>query len=129
MSSSEAAWADLAAYLRSQRKLARLSLRHLAQLSQVSDSYLSQVERGLYQPSPEVLRSIAKALGIPVTGLYERLGWLDAAEETERLEAGSVTPRISVEDAVGADDRLSPAKKAALLALYRVLVDDDPESA
>jgi len=126
MSSSEAAWADLAAYLRSQRKLARLSLRHLAQLTQVSDSYLSQVERGLYQPSPEVLRSIAKALGIPVTGLYERLGWLDVADETVGLEArGPVSP-TSVEDAVGADDRLSPAKKAALLAVYRVLVDEPP---
>jgi transcriptional regulator with XRE-family HTH domain len=129
VSSSEAAWADLAAYLRSQRKLARLSLRHLAQLTQVSDSYLSQVERGLYQPSPEVLRSIAKALGIPVTGLYERLGWLDVDDEAPGLEAREPASPTSVEEAVGADDRLSPAKKEALLAVYRVLVDDEPTDA
>ncbi|MDP9406827.1 MAG: helix-turn-helix domain-containing protein [Actinomycetota bacterium] len=118
--SSEAAWSDLAEYLRGQRKLARLSLRHLAQLTSVSDSYLSQVERGLYQPSPEVLRAIAKALGIPVTALYERLGWL--GPEDGHVPAAAPT---GVEGAIEADPRLTAAQKAALLAMYRVLVTDE----
>ena len=122
--SSEAAWSDLAEYLRAQRKLARLSLRHLAQLTSVSDSYLSQVERGLYQPSPEVLRAIAQALGLPVAALYERLGWL-------RPEDGHV-PTASpsgVEGAIEADPRLTRAQKAALLGVYRVLVGEEPPTA
>jgi transcriptional regulator with XRE-family HTH domain len=121
--SSEAAWGDLADYLRTQRKLARLSLRHLAQLTSVSDSYLSQVERGLYQPSPEVLRSIAKALGIPVADIYERLGWLgpDDAGVRDRREVPA-----GVETAIQADERLTPEQKSALLGVYRVLVGDPP---
>jgi transcriptional regulator with XRE-family HTH domain len=124
--SSEAAWGDLADYLRAQRKLARLSLRHLAQLTSVSDSYLSQVERGLYQPSPEVLRSIAKALGIPVADIYERLGWLGpddgAAPHPRVVTAG-------VEEAIQGDGRLTPEQKTALLGVYRVLVGDPPHPA
>jgi transcriptional regulator with XRE-family HTH domain len=124
--SSEAAWGDLANYLRAQRKLARLSLRHLAQLTSVSDSYLSQVERGLYQPSPEVLRSIAKALGIPVADIYERLGWLgpdDGAVPHARVVAAGV------EEAIRGDGRLTPEQKTALLGVYRVLVGDPPDPA
>jgi transcriptional regulator with XRE-family HTH domain len=120
--SSEAAWADLAEYLRTQRKVARLSLRHLAQLTQVSDSYLSQVERGLYQPSPEVLRAIAKALGIPVARLYERLGWLDADDAGE--PSLPVAQAASVVGAIEADERLTAAQKSALVAMYEVLVGD-----
>ena len=63
-------WSDVAEILRTQRKLARLSLRHLANMTHVSDSYLSQVERGLYEPSPEVLKAIAHALNVPLAGLY-----------------------------------------------------------
>ena len=124
--SSEAAWGDLADYLRTQRKLARLSLRHLAQLTSVSDSYLSQVERGLHQPSPEVLRAIARALGIPVADLYKRLGWL--GPEDAAVTPTRVTP-AGVEEAIEADARLSAEQKWALLGVYRVLVGDPPPSA
>lgn len=119
--SSEAAWGDLADYLRAQRKLARLSLRHLAQLTGVSDSYLSQVERGLHQPSPEVLRAIARVLGIPVADLYERLGWL--GPEDAPASATRATP-TGVEEAIEADSRLGAEQKSALLGVYRVLVGD-----
>ncbi len=122
--SSEAAWADLAEYLRSQRKTARLSLRHLAQLTQVSDSYLSQVERGLYQPSPEVLRAIAKALGIPVARLYERLGWLDEEDSAGVSPGEAPASPVDVVSAIEADARLTQAQKSALAGMYRVLVGD-----
>ena len=57
--------AVLGSYLRAQRKLADLSLRQLAEMAQVSNAYLSQIERGLHQPSVKVLRSIADALKLP----------------------------------------------------------------
>ena len=108
-------WADVAELLRTQRQLARLSLRHLAKMTSVSDSYLSQVERGLYEPSPEVLKSIAEALNIPISGLYERLGWLD-----DDPAAGTAVP--GVEEAIDADQQLTKAQKHALLEMYRTLI-------
>ena len=107
-------WADVAELLRTQRQLARLSLRHLAKMTSVSDSYLSQVERGLYEPSPEVLKSIAEALNIPINGLYERLGWLDDDS------ADAAVP--GVEDAIDADALLTSVQKHALREMYRTLI-------
>ena len=52
----------LGAYIRSQRKLANLSLRQLAQLTSLSNPHLSQIERGLHQPSVRVLRLLSDAL-------------------------------------------------------------------
>jgi transcriptional regulator with XRE-family HTH domain len=114
-------WPDVAEMLRAQRKMARLSLRHLASLTHVSDSYLSQVERGLYQPSPEVLKAIAEALGLSVASLYERLGWLDEDDPVEPSERQVST----VEEAIAADDRLRPTQKKALRDMYRALVGED----
>lgn len=61
-SSLRGPWVDVAAVLRKQRQLAHMSLRGLAKITHVSDSYLSQVERGLHEPSPEILKKIAGAL-------------------------------------------------------------------
>jgi transcriptional regulator with XRE-family HTH domain len=112
-------WAALAPFLRAQRQMAHLSLRGLAQLTGVSDSYLSQVERGLHQPSPEVLKAMATALGMSATTLYERMGWIDADDATE-----TDGPREGVELAIERDELLSDSKKAALIAMYRTLVED-----
>lgn len=110
-------WAALAPFLRAQRQMAHLSLRALAQMTGVSDSYLSQVERGLHQPSPEVLKAMATALGVSATTLYERMGWIEADEDPPPRSEG-------VELAIERDPRLSDAKKAALLTMYRTLVED-----
>ncbi len=126
MVTSESAWADVALFLRAQRKLAQLSLRHLARLTNVSDSYLSQVERGLYQPSPDVLKSIAGALKLPVAQLYERLGWLDPREDGPTPSRPRTAAGPSVEQAIEADPRLSARQKSALREMYRTLVASAP---
>jgi transcriptional regulator with XRE-family HTH domain len=113
-------WEDVAELLRTQRQMARLSLRHLAKMTHVSDSYLSQVERGLYEPSPEVLKAIADALHLPVSSLYERLGWLD-----DERDGGEDDGVPGVEEAIEADERLSAAQKRALREMYRTLVGSD----
>lgn len=105
---------DLGSYLKAQREIAKLSLRHLARMTKVSDSYLSQLERGLYQPSPDVLRAIAEGLGLSPDQLFRRMGWLPEAEE------GST----SVPDAISADARLGAAQKAALVQTYKAMVGD-----
>ena len=67
----------LGEFIRSQRKLAQLSLRDLAERTQVSNPYLSQIERGLHEPSVRVLRSIAKALNVSAETLLAQAGLLE----------------------------------------------------
>lgn len=105
---------DLGSYLKAQREIAQLSLRHLARMTKVSDSYLSQLERGLYQPSPDVLRAIADGLGLSPDQLFRRMGWLPEAGEG----------LTSVPAAIEADGRLSAAQKSALVQTYKAMVGD-----
>ncbi|MDY7104273.1 MAG: helix-turn-helix transcriptional regulator [Actinomycetota bacterium] len=74
---SDKRWADLGEFIREQRRLTQLSLRRLAELSGVSNPYLSQIERGLRKPSAEILASIARSLEISSETLYVRAGILD----------------------------------------------------
>ena len=54
----------LGAFIRSQRELAQLSLRQLAEMTKLSHPYLSQVERGMHQPSVRVLKLLSEALNV-----------------------------------------------------------------
>src|SRR5918996_595608 len=71
----------LGAFIRAQRQLADLSLREMAALTRISNAYLSQVERGLHQPSLTVLRAIADALGLTTEQLLAKAGWAKAAPD------------------------------------------------
>ena len=64
----------LGEFIRTQRKLANLSLRELAAMTDVSNAYLSQIERGLHEPSVRVLRSIAQALEISANTVLAQAG-------------------------------------------------------
>jgi len=99
-------------YLREQRNQAQMSLRQLSELTDVSNPYLSQIERGLRRPSAEVLQQIAKALRISAESLYVRAGILDADESGARM----------VEDAIALDQRLTERQKTAMLDIYRSFV-------
>jgi len=108
----------LGAFIRAQRKLADLSLRELAELTDVSNPYLSQLERGLHQPSVRVLKSIAAALNVSAETLLVQAGLLDG----EQSEATHADP--SVEAAIRTDTRLSDDQKEALINLYRTMARD-----
>ena len=97
--------------IRTQRQLAKLSLRDLAALTDVSNAYLSQVERGMHEPSVRVLRSIAEALDLPADELLRAAGLL--ADDPAPADAASA------EAAIRGDRHLTEAQKEALLAVYR----------
>ena len=103
---------NLGDYLREQRRQAQMSLRQLAEVSEVSNPYLSQIERGVRRPSAEVLGQIARALRISAESLYVRAGILDIDETGARM----------VEDAIALDTRLTERQKTALLDIYRSFV-------
>lgn len=105
----------LGEYIREQRRQANLSLRELAALTQVSNAYLSQLERGLHEPSVRVLRSLSAALDVSVEQLLTQAGLF---EDGAAPAAGD----DATEAAIQADPRLSDKQKDALLAVYRTLV-------
>ncbi|HSA39234.1 MAG TPA: helix-turn-helix transcriptional regulator, partial [Mycobacterium sp.] len=61
---------DIGAFIKAQREGAQVSIRQLAARAGVSNPYLSQIERGLRNPSAEVLGQIAKALTVSAEVLY-----------------------------------------------------------
>jgi len=107
--------AALGAFIRSQRELARLSLRQLAEMTSLSHPYLSQVERGLHQPSVRVLKLIAEALNVSAETLLVQAGLLSGQDEND---AASTRTTEQVTALIRADNRLSESQKAALLAVY-----------
>ena len=112
----------LGEFIRAQRQLANLSLREMAAMTSVSNAYLSQVERGLHQPSLKVLHAIADALQLSVDQLLGQAGWVGAST-AEGPAAGSGA--TSTEDAIRADPRLTPEQRTALLSVYRSFVGSD----
>jgi transcriptional regulator with XRE-family HTH domain len=101
---------EVGEFIRMQRRLAHLSLRQLSDLADVSDAYLSQVERGIYRPSAQVLKNLAEALHVSAETLYRRAGLLDTDEDS---------PPAGVEEAIVLDERLTDEQKEALLRVYR----------
>ncbi len=113
----------LGAFIREQRKKANLSLRQLAELTSLSNPYLSQVERGLHQPSVRVLKAISDALNLSAESLMAQAGLIDAIASTSPAEDGAdLKAAMPTEDAIRADQRLSEDQKAALIAVYRSML-------
>jgi transcriptional regulator with XRE-family HTH domain len=99
---------DVGAFIRNQREIARMSVRKLAELANVSNPYLSQIERGVRKPSAEILQQVANALRISVESLYVKAGILP--------EGGrAVSPVI---EAIEHDSLLTDEQKLALRNVY-----------
>jgi transcriptional regulator with XRE-family HTH domain len=117
----------LGAFIRAQRQLANLSLRQLADRTSLSNPYLSQIERGLHEPSVRVLKAISDALNLSAETLLAQAGLLDAvagqSAEATAADAGETGDDERTEAAIAADKRLSDDQKAALIAVYRSMVD------
>ncbi|MFC4056524.1 helix-turn-helix domain-containing protein [Actinomadura syzygii] len=94
-------------YIREQRTRAKISLRQLADVSGISNPYLSQIERGLRKPSAEILQQIAKGLRISAEALYVQAGILEAREAETDVQA-----------AVRADLLLTERQKQVLIDIY-----------
>jgi transcriptional regulator with XRE-family HTH domain len=95
--------------IRRQRELSALSMRQFADLVGISNPYLSQIERGLREPSERVLAGIAKSREVSVDTLREQAG-LNVDDEDE-------TP--AVVEAIRTDPKLTGRQRQALLEVYR----------
>lgn len=108
-------WKGLGEFIKAQRELANLSLRQLSEIAKVSNPYLSQLERGMYKPSADVLKNIAEALHISAETMFTQAGLLDPESRDERPS--------TVEDVIRLDNRLSNEQKDTLIRIYRGFVE------
>ena len=117
---SEALWKDhlkrVGAYIRAQRRMSRLSQRELAEMANLSDTYMSQLERGLHEPSIRVLRGVARGLGVPAEDLILQAAGLESDD-------GGIT----TEEAIRRDPRFNEAQRQALLGVVESYVRDARE--
>jgi len=98
---------SLGEIIRRQRELSELSMRQFASMAGVSNPYLSQIERGLREPSEKVIEAIAETLHTSADALYAQAGLDDVDPED-----------TTVVDAVEADPRLTAAQRRALVTTY-----------
>jgi transcriptional regulator with XRE-family HTH domain len=114
----DALWNDhlrrLGEHIRSQRRFNQLSQRELARLADLSDTYMSQLERGLHEPSIRVLRSLAKSLGIKPNELIMYAAGLPVDQTA-----------VTTEDAIQRDERLTQAQRSALLGVLKSYLEDN----
>ena len=116
----------LGAFIREHRKQANLSLRQLAERTRLSNPYLSQIERGLHQPSVRVLRAISDALNMSAETLLTQAGLIDAlaaGADPDAAAGAAGQPEVAeTEQAIARDKRLTEDQKSALLAVYRSML-------
>ncbi len=101
--------ASLGEIIRRQRELNALSMRQFAQMVGISNPYLSQIERGLREPSEGVVEAIARSLEMSADALYEQAGWAAAEDD-------SGDPPVI--EAIRADTSLTGRQRQALVEIY-----------
>jgi len=110
-------------FIRSQRKLAKLTLRQLAEMTSLSNPYLSELERGMHQPSVRVLKQLSDALNLSAEMLLAEAGLLDPDRQNG---SNSGSEQSGVEHAIKTDATLDDSQKAALLAVYQSMTRSQP---
>jgi DNA-binding XRE family transcriptional regulator len=108
----------LGAFIRSKRQLANMSLRQLAERTKLSNPYLSQIERGLHQPSVRVIRLISEALEVSTETLLAQAGLLHRDPHADHRES----PPPDIEGAIRAEKRLTQEQQNALIAVLRSML-------
>ncbi len=78
---------DIGSFILRVLRQRKKSLRQLSREAGVSNSYLSQLTRGLFVPSAEILLKLAPHLAVAPSRLFAEAGWLSPkrAEPEERL--------------------------------------------
>jgi transcriptional regulator with XRE-family HTH domain len=95
--------------IRRQRELNALSMRQFAQMVGISNPYLSQIERGLRDPSEKVVEAIARSLELSADALYEQAGVAPDGDD-----AGEP----AVVEAIRADPALTGRQRQAMIQVY-----------
>jgi transcriptional regulator with XRE-family HTH domain len=104
---------DIGAFIKGLRENARISLRQLAEQANISNPYLSQIERGLRKPSAEVLAQLAAALRVSTPVMYLKAGLLGSEDGQGVLAA------------IAGDPLLTIAQKQSLTQIYETFIREN----
>jgi transcriptional regulator with XRE-family HTH domain len=99
-------------FIRHQRELQDLTMRQLADLAGISNPYLSQIERGLREPSERVLEAIAENLEVSAETLKRH-------RPRPRSEEGQESAVVA---AIRVDPDLTARQRTALIEVYEAFV-------
>jgi transcriptional regulator with XRE-family HTH domain len=100
-------------FIRHQREMQDLTMRQLADLVGISNPYLSQIERGLREPSERVVEAIADNLEMSAEKLKR---YRPRPAPADSVEGSAVVA------AIRADPDLSAKERAALIEVYEAFV-------
>ena len=103
---------SLGEFIRRQRELSELSMREFARMAGISNPYLSQIERGLREPSEKVVQAIADTLQVSADALLEQAG----------LAGDEDTDESAVVEAIRTDPALTGRQRQALIEIYEAFV-------
>jgi len=90
-----------------------LTLRQLAEMAGISNPYLSLIERGLRDPSENVVEAIAQQFELDTQSLFQQAG-VDPTAEQDDLGGTRA--------AIDGDQRLTSGQRRALLEVYEAFV-------
>jgi len=76
---------EIGEFIREKRKEKKLTLKQLATKIELSYTYLSQIELGDRNASPEILEKIAKVLDVPHFDLMKKAGYVHEKEGLEKV--------------------------------------------
>jgi transcriptional regulator with XRE-family HTH domain len=110
---SESERPTLGEIIRGQRERNELSMRQFAAMVGISNPYLSQIERGLREPSDHVVDAIARSLRTSADALYEQAGLVDE-DDGESQVVG----------AIRADPALTERQRRSLLDIYEAFTGE-----
>lgn len=102
----------LGASIRRARKRRRLTIQQVAEISGLSISFISQLERDLVSPSVNSLQKVSRALGIQIGGFFE-----DQGRAGRVIRAGE-RPRLIYPNRIEEEYLLTPVNSKKLQVLY-----------
>lgn len=77
---------EFGVYLKRIRKAKKMTIRQLELYSNVSNAYISQLERGDRGiPSPDILKKLSQPLGVDYNELMEKAGYIDVQSPAAQL--------------------------------------------
>lgn len=80
---------NIGEYIKKIREEKGLSINQLALYSNVSAAHISRIERGLREPSPEILEKISEVLKVPYEELMKIAGYLKPDTDTIKNTSAS----------------------------------------
>ena len=118
---------NIGEYIKKIREEKGLSINQLALYSDVSAAHISRIERGLREPSPEILKKLSQALKVPYEELMAAAGYLD------EIEQNNIVAEQKIAEAIADDPELLEfweelTKRDDLQLLFKQVRDLSPQT-